>query len=159
MLAHCPMQIVETSRLDELHGVVDGQAIRDVPAGRVDVEVDVLVWIGALEVQELCDDKVGDVIVDTAAQEDDSLVQQARVDVETALAARRLLDDYRYQGVGFGKHGLLLLDDLGWCAVQLRRIGLNGRIGSTRHSHLTCQTDTKPDSTPERTATRVWRES
>jgi hypothetical protein len=46
-------------------------------------------------VQQLGDDQIGDLIVDRGAQEDDAFVQQARVDVERALAARRLLDHHR----------------------------------------------------------------
>ena len=49
------------------------------------------------EVEELRDDQVGDLVVDGCAEEDDSLVQEARVDVERPLAARRLLDHHRNQ--------------------------------------------------------------
>jgi hypothetical protein len=49
-------------------------------------------------VQQLGDDQVGDFLVDLSAEEDDPLVQQARVDVEGALAARGLLDHHRDQG-------------------------------------------------------------
>jgi hypothetical protein len=51
-------------------------------------------------VQELGDDQVRDLVVDRAAEEDDALVEQPRVDVELALAARRALDDHRDQGHG-----------------------------------------------------------
>jgi len=51
-------------------------------------------------VQQLRHDQVGDVVVDWLAEEDDPLVQQARVDVERALAARALLDDHRDEGHG-----------------------------------------------------------
>ena len=81
--------------LDELHRVVDREAGIDDAAGRVDVERDVLVGVLALEVQQLCDDEVGDLVVDGRADEDDALVEQARVDVERALAASALLDDHR----------------------------------------------------------------
>ena len=84
--------------LDELHRVVDRQAGVDRAAGRVDVEADVLVGVLGLQVQELGDDQVGDVLGDRRAEEDDPLAEQARVDVESALAARGLLDDHRYQG-------------------------------------------------------------
>src|SRR5579875_2830086 len=47
--------------------------------------------------QELSNDQVGDLIVDRRAQEDDSLVEQAAVDVKRALPAGGLLDDHRYQ--------------------------------------------------------------
>jgi hypothetical protein len=44
-------------------------------------------------VQELRVDDVRDLVVDLGAQEHDALVEQPRVDVERALAARVLLDD------------------------------------------------------------------
>ena len=43
------------------------------------------------------DDQVRDLVVDRRAEEDDPLVEQARVDVERALAARGLLDHHRDQ--------------------------------------------------------------
>ena len=48
--------------------------------------------------EELRDDEVRDLVVDRRAEEDDPLVEQARVDVERALAARGLLDHHRNQG-------------------------------------------------------------
>jgi hypothetical protein len=42
----------------------------------VDVHVDVLVRVFALEVQELRDDQVCDLVVNRRAQEDDSLLEQ-----------------------------------------------------------------------------------
>ena len=44
--------------------------------------------------QELGDDQVRDVLGHGRAEEDDALVEEARVDVEGALAARGLLDDH-----------------------------------------------------------------
>ena len=51
-----------------------------------------------LEVQELRDDEVRDLVVDRRAEEDDALVEQARVDVVLALAAGGALDDRGDQG-------------------------------------------------------------
>ena len=50
-----------------------------------------------LEVEELGDDQVRDLVVDRRPEEDDALGEQARVDVECALAARSLLNDHRNQ--------------------------------------------------------------
>ena len=86
--------------LDEVHRVEDRKARVDRAAGRVDVDRDVLVRIHRLQVQQLRDDDVGDLIVDRGAQEDDALVEQARVDVVLALAASAALDDCRDQGHG-----------------------------------------------------------
>ena len=84
--------------LDELHRVVDRQAGVDRPAGRVDVDRDVLVGILALQVQQLSDDQVGDLVIDGRAQEDDPLIEQAGVDVERAFTTRGLLDDHGDEG-------------------------------------------------------------
>src|SRR5204863_5131359 len=58
----------------------------------------VLVGVLSLEEQHLRDDKVGQLVLDERRQEDDPLLEQAREDVEGALATRRLLDDHRHQG-------------------------------------------------------------
>ena len=47
-----------------------------------------------LQVEQLGHDQVGDLVVHGCPQEDDALVEQAGVDVEGALAARRLLDHH-----------------------------------------------------------------
>ena len=82
-------------RLDELHRVVDRETRTDVAAGRIDVERDVLLGILGLEVKELSVDDVCDLIVDCRADEDNSFVQQPRVDVECPLPSARLLDHGR----------------------------------------------------------------
>ena len=92
-----PTHIVVDVGLDELHRVVDREPRVDASARRVDVERDVLLGILALEVQQLRHHQVRDLIVDRRAQEDDPLVEQPRVDVELALAARGSLDDHRDQ--------------------------------------------------------------
>ena len=88
--------------LDELHRVVDREAGVDRAARRVDVDRDVLVRVLGLEVEHLRDDQVGDLVVDGVAEEDDALVEQARVDVELALSAGGALDDHRDQRHGPG---------------------------------------------------------
>src|SRR4051794_17420581 len=67
--------------LDELHRVVDREPGVNRAARRVDVDADVLVRVFGLEVDQLGDDQVGDVLGDRRAEEDDPLVEQARVDV------------------------------------------------------------------------------
>src|SRR5579864_2842416 len=57
--------------------------------------MDVLVGVVGFEMHELGDDQVGGLLVDLAAEEHDPIVEQPRVDVERALAARCLLDDHR----------------------------------------------------------------
>src|SRR6266511_2895770 len=91
-------------RLHVLHGVVDRQQRRDRAARRVDVQLELLVGVLALQVEQLGHEQVGDGVVDRRAEEDDPLVQQPRVDVERALAAVGLLDDDRDQIVRGGLH-------------------------------------------------------
>jgi hypothetical protein len=60
--------------------------------------MDVLVGVIGLEEQQLRDHDVRDVVVDPAPQEDDSVAQQPRIDVERALTALILFDHHRDQG-------------------------------------------------------------
>src|SRR5438093_3090125 len=53
---------------------------------------------GSSEVQELGHNQVCDLVVDRCPEEDDPVLEQARVDVEGALPARVLLDHHRDQG-------------------------------------------------------------
>ena len=93
-------------RLDELHGVVDRQAGRNRTAGRVDVEVDVLVGVFRLQEQHLRDHQVGRRVVHRTDQEDDPFLEQARVDVVGAFATAALLDDHGHQPQTLGLEGL-----------------------------------------------------
>src|ERR1700689_4895919 len=81
--------------------------------------------------QQLRDHEVRDLIVDRRAEEDDPLVEQAAVDVERTLTARRLLDhhgdkwahDPRFgfaSAARFLPSGKRKLDDRPICAEQSR---------------------------------------
>jgi hypothetical protein len=59
--------------------------------------MDVLVRVLGLQEEELRDHQVRHVVLDRTDEEDDALLEQARIDVERTLAARRLLDDDRHQ--------------------------------------------------------------
>jgi len=85
--AALPMQIVEMAGFTYCNRVVDGHAGGDGAAGRVDVEVDVLVGVLRLEEEHLRDDEVGELVLDERRQEDDPFLEQTREDVEGALAA------------------------------------------------------------------------
>ena len=91
------MQMVLTSRFDELHGVVDREPGGHDAARRVDIERNVLVRVLGLEEQHLGDHDVRHVVLDRANDEDQAVLQEARIDVVCPLAARRLLDDHRDQ--------------------------------------------------------------
>src|SRR5688572_25153794 len=80
--------------LDVLHRVVDGQTGSNGATGRVDVDGDVFFGVLRFEEEELGDDQVGNVIVDRLAEEDDVVLQEARVNVVGSLAARGLLHDH-----------------------------------------------------------------
>src|SRR5215211_5050488 len=79
-------------RLDELHGVVDRKPRGYAAAGGVDVEVDILLGILALEVQKLGHDGVGHLVIYRGPEKDDTVLEEPRVDVHGPLSARALLD-------------------------------------------------------------------
>ena len=83
--------------LDVVHRVVDGHTVRDRAAGAVDIEVDVLLRVLALEVQQLRYDDAGRGGVDVLAQHNDPVIEQAGEDVIAALTARSLFDNIRYK--------------------------------------------------------------
>jgi len=56
---------------------------------------------GAHRRQEFGHDEVGDLVVDRRPEEDDPVLEQARVDVEGALSARVLLDHHWDHGHRF----------------------------------------------------------
>src|SRR5467141_3465160 len=70
-----------------------------VTAGAVDVEIDLLVRILALQEQHLRDHHVRHVVVDGRAEEHDAVLEQPRVDVVRALAAVCLLHHERHRDV------------------------------------------------------------
>ena len=77
----------------ELHRVVDCQAGCHAPAGRVDVDVDVLLRVGHLQEEHLSDDGVGNEIIDGSPDKDDAVLEEPRIDVEGAFPASVLLND------------------------------------------------------------------
>jgi hypothetical protein len=80
--------------LNEAHRIVNRQPRGYAAARAVDVHVDVFVRIFFFEEEQLRDHEVGQVIVYGTADEDDAILEQARVDVERALPACALLDDH-----------------------------------------------------------------
>src|SRR5690606_31954765 len=66
---------------DPLHGVEDRHAGVDGAAGRVDVEVDVLVRVLRVQQQHLRADRVGVLVTYLGAEEDDPVRQQGGVDI------------------------------------------------------------------------------
>ena len=77
--------------LDVLHGIVDGHAGGDGTTGAVDIQLDLLVRVLALQVQQLGHYQRGGGVVDLFAQENDAVVEQAGEDVVGPLAPVGLL--------------------------------------------------------------------
>ncbi len=70
--------------------------------------MDVLVRVFRFKEQQLRTDQVGHVVLYRAYQKDHSLLEQTRVDVVSALATSRLLDNHRDQAAsGLGIRVLL----------------------------------------------------
>ena len=146
--------------LDVLHRVVDREQPRDLAAGRVDVDRDVLVGVFALEVQQLGDHQVRHRVVDRRAQEDDALLQEPRVDVERPLAAVRLLDD-RGDEVVADRLDLALLTPLSHLDAGPRMVlgwfGTAASSGSVRSSGLPGFVDDRRRGRPGTAAPSLWR--
>ena len=102
--------------LDVLHRIVDRKAGRHGAAGAVNIEEDVLVRVVPLEEEHLRDDEVGRVVIDLAAEEDDAVLQQARIDIVRPLAAVGLFHDHRDQ-----VHGVTILPAAAQGRAALRR--------------------------------------
>ncbi len=63
-------------------------------AGRIDVQRNIFFRIFGSQEQHLRDDQIGDVVVNGSAQENDVFLEQARIDIKRALAARGLLHNH-----------------------------------------------------------------
>src|SRR5260370_3322114 len=77
--------------LDVLHSVVNCETGADGAARGIDVDLDLLLRVVRGEVDELRHHQVGDHVVDGPADENDSVFEQARVDVERSLAVAALV--------------------------------------------------------------------
>ena len=79
---------------DVLHGVVDGETCRHDAAGAVDIKMDVFVGILRFKEEELRDDDVRNVVVDRPADENDTVFQEARINIIRTLPTIRPLDHH-----------------------------------------------------------------
>src|SRR5215207_7139395 len=122
---------------DELHGVVDRKSCRDAAAWGVDVEVDVLLRVLALEVQELRHYSVGHLVIYGRPEEDDAVLEQPRVDVHGPLPTRALLynvgDDVVYAHCCSSRSSLFVALALASTGTSSSGIG-TGTAFSTRKS-------------------------
>src|ERR671921_270267 len=123
--------------LDELHGVVDRKSCRDAASWGIDVEVDVLLWVLALQVQELRHYGVGDLVIYWGPEEDDAVLEQPRVDVHGPLPTRALLyniwDDVVYAHCCSSRSSLSVTPALASTGSSSSGIG-TGTAFSTRKS-------------------------
>src|SRR5208337_3625290 len=102
-------------RLDELHGVVDGEAGGDGAARGIDVQLNVFFRVFGLEEEHLGGGEVGDVVVNGRADKDDVFLEQPGIDIVGALAAAGLLDHHGNQSSGV-IIGLFVLSHVNECA-------------------------------------------
>src|SRR5207248_5380165 len=106
-----------TDRIDwrsqVLHRVIDRQSRGDAAAWRIDVHVNITLWIVCLEKEQLSDDDIRDVVVDGSAEADDAIHEQARKDVIAPLATARSLDHIRgiQRWHGFRPHSTVFLSN------------------------------------------------
>ncbi len=77
-----PMHTVRTGRLDVLHGVINRHASGHRATGAVDVQGNFLLRIFHFREQQLRHHQIGQVIINLATQENDSILEQAGIDVE-----------------------------------------------------------------------------
>lgn len=80
-----------------LHRVVNRETRADHPAWTVDIQGDIGITLLALQKEELGDYDIRHEIIDRFAEENDAILEQPRVDIISALAARIFLDDVRYR--------------------------------------------------------------
>ncbi len=67
---------------DELHRIVNGKSSTNGATGRVDVESNVLVGVVVSEVEELSDKDVRDFVVDVSSEQENSILEEARDDIQ-----------------------------------------------------------------------------
>ena len=83
--------------LDELHGVVNGEARGDRAARGIDVNLNVFFRVFRLKKKHLRDSQVGDVVVNRRADKNDVLFQEPRINVVGAFAPAGLFDHHGYK--------------------------------------------------------------
>ena len=84
-------------RLDVLHGVINRHASGHRATGAIDVQGNFLLRIFHFQEQQLRHHQIGQVIINLATQENDSILEQAGIDVKRTLPPVGLLNDHRNQ--------------------------------------------------------------
>src|SRR5829696_1916879 len=111
--------------------------------------------------EKLGDEQVGDLVVHGRAEEDDSLVQEGRVDVERALASGSLLDHHRDQRAHAGSllpgvHSFVLVLGVSLSGVQISSLARATSTG-TRFASATTRSSALRRRRSPRSAS--WRPS
>ena len=91
-----------------LHRVVDSETRGDMSPGGVHVESDRLFGVLLLEEEKLCDDRICHLALDHIREEDDTILQEARINIVDALAGGSFVDDGRDEEVRNGSNDFLL---------------------------------------------------
>ena len=84
---------------DELHRVVNGEASGHRAAGGIDVHTDVFLSIFRLQEKQLRNDQITDVVINTASDKDDAILEKARKNIVGTFATAGLFDHHRDQRV------------------------------------------------------------
>src|SRR5919201_611961 len=143
---------------DLLEAALEGDRLAgmDLDVGRLPLEA----------APDLVDEDVGDLVVDWGSEEDDALVQESRVDVERALAARGLFDHHRDQRAHAGSllPGVHSFVSVGWdslSGVQMlsraraTSAGTRCTSAATRSSALRRRRSPRSASAPSLSKTRL----
>src|SRR6266536_2705991 len=85
---------------EKLHRIIYRESCSHRAARRIDVDVDVLLGVFHLQKEKLSDDEIRNVIVHRRSDEDDTILEQPRIDIVAALAAASLLHHHRNQHLG-----------------------------------------------------------
>src|SRR5437660_12449852 len=89
---------------DELDRIVDGQTCRNRSTRTVDVERNIAFRIFGFQKEQLSRNQIRNIVIDRYAYKYDAVIEQSGVDVVSALAPVRLLDNHWDQRVSFGAH-------------------------------------------------------
>ena len=94
--------LLQKKTLQEIRKIVDSEQVCSIPgltfmSSLSDIEGNVLIGVLRFQKEHLGNHQRGGYVVYFIRKKDDAIVEQTRVDVVTALTARRLLDDVRYQ--------------------------------------------------------------
>src|SRR6266513_1666656 len=89
--------------LDVAHCIINSHTRRNYPAGRIYVEMNILVGVFSLQKKKLGNDQVGNLIVNPTAEKNDPIFEKPRINVVGPFAPAGLFDNYGYKHNTSGK--------------------------------------------------------